>query len=201
MGSEDDDNDVPAWGGLIQTALDEAGDEEDEEGINVVSNSPISGGTGGEDGAKELPYVVLLNAAVSMIKSGELSDDEFVEGVKKLDVIADNALKVYAIPAVKKDLPGKLTDYQNEIVNSLEVQLHRLKEGLGLLLGYPETRSIDDLETGLKIAVKALNDSAEIQRKADAEKADIMEREQQEKARRAQRAAGVEEDDADESED
>lgn len=195
MGSVDDD-DTPAWGGAIQSALSEAGDEEDEEGINVVSSSPLSaGGATDESGTKELPYVVLLNAAVSMVKSGEISEAEFVEGVKKLDVIADNALKVYAIPAVKKDLPGKLTDHQNDIVSGLEIQLHRLKEGLALLLGYPQTKSIDDLETGLQIAIKALNDSAAIQKQADSERAAILQREKEERAKRAQKAAGAEAED------
>jgi len=192
MSSDDEANDVPAWGGAIQSAIDEAGEEEDDEGINVVSNSGLSSGSGpGEADSEELPYVVLLRAAVSMVQSGEITMDEFVEGVKKLDNIADQALKVYEIPAVKKDLPGKLTDYQNEIVSSLETQIHRLKEGLGLLLSYPASKAVDDLENGLQIAVGALHASADIQKKADAERAAILQEEKEEKAQRAQRAAAA----------
>ena len=126
--------------------------------------------------------MILLKAAVSTLKSGEISEEEFVEGVKKLDAIADNALKVYEIPAVKKDLPGKLTDHQNSIVSALEVQIHRLKEGLGLLLGYPSTKAVGDLDSGLQIAVDALNASADIQKKADTEREAIRQQEKEEKA-------------------
>ena len=187
-----DDDDAPAWGGAIQSALEEAGEEEDEdeEGINVVSTGGLSAASGAnETGKEELPYVILLKAAVSTLKSGEISEEEFVEGVKKLDAIADNALKVYEIPAVKKDLPGKLTDHQNSIVSALEVQIHRLKEGLGLLLGYPSTKAVGDLDSGLQIAVDALNASADIQKKADTEREAIRQQEKEEKAKRAQKAA------------
>lgn len=195
MSSDDEANDAPAWGGAIQSAIHEAGEEEDEEGINVVSNSGLSSGGGANEAdSEELPYVVLLQAAVTMVQSGEITVEEFVEGVKKLDNIADQALKVYEIPAVKKDLPGKLTDYQNEIVSSLEVQIHRLKEGLALLLSYPASKAVGDLETGLQIAVGALHASADIQKKADAEKAAILEREKEEKAQRAQDAAAADAD-------
>jgi hypothetical protein len=72
---------------------------------------------------------------------------------------------------------------------SLESQIHLLKQGLALMLSYPESRALGDLETGLEIAVKALNDSAQINKKADAEYTAIMEAEKEEKAQRAQRAA------------
>ena len=188
-----DEEDMPAWGGAIQSALSEAGDEEDEKGINVVSGAGLS--ADGQDPAADLPYVILLRQAVAAIKAGHISDEEFVEGVSKLDVICDNALKVYAIPTVKKDLPGKLTEHQNEIVNSLEAELHRLKEGLGLLLGYPESKSESDLDEGLQMAVDAMHASAAIQKAADTEKAAIDARKKEEKARRAQAA---EAEDADE---
>ncbi|MFN8607676.1 MAG: hypothetical protein U0931_09100 [Vulcanimicrobiota bacterium] len=188
-----DEEDMPAWGGAIQSALSEAGDEEDEKGINVVSGAGLS--ADGQDPAVDLPYVILLRQAVAAIKAGHISDEEFVEGVSKLDVICDNALKVYAIPTVKKDLPGKLTEHQNEIVNSLEAELHRLKEGLGLLLGYPESKSESDLDEGLQMAVDAMHASAAIQKAADTEKAAIDARKKEEKARRAQAA---EAEDADE---
>lgn len=192
MSSDDETNDAPAWGGAIQSAIHDAGDEEDEEGINVVSNSGLSSGSGANEAdSEELPYVVLLRAAVSTVQSGEITMDEFVEGVKKLDSIANQALKVYEIPAVKKDLPGKLTDYQNEIVSALEFQIHRLKEGLALLLSYPASKAVGDLETGLQIAVGALHASADIQKKADAERAAILQEEKEDKAQRAQRAAAA----------
>ena len=185
-----DDDDAPAWGGAIQSALAE-GDEEEEdgEGFNVVSTGGLSTGGADDGGKRESPYGVLLKAAVTMIKSGEISDEEFVEGVKKLDTIADNALKIYDVPAVKKDLPGKLSEYQNQIVSSLEAELHRLKEGLGLLLSYPSTRSVDDLDTGLQIAVDALNATGAIQKQAEAERDVVRRQEKEEKAKRAQKAA------------
>ena len=186
-----DDQDAPAWGGAIQSAINEAGDEEDEEPVNVVSGSGLSDDDDSDEDSDELPYVVLLRVAVAAVKSGDMSHDEFVEGVRKLDVIADNALKVYDIPAVKKDLPGKLTDYQNEIVGALEVQLHRLKEGLALLLGYPASQALGDLEQGLQLAVDAMHASADIQKKADEERAAILEEEKEEKARRARKAAAA----------
>lgn len=193
-----DEDDIPAWGGAIQSALSEAGDEEDEKGINVVSGGGLSADGADEPGG-ELPYVILLRQAVAAIKAGHISDEEFVEGVSKLDVICDNALKVYAIPTVKKDLPGKLTEHQNEIVNSLEAELHRLKEGLGLLLGYPQSKSESDLDEGLHMAVDAMHTSAAIQKAANVEKAAIDARKKEEKARRAQAAEAedAEEDDAD----
>ena len=186
-----DDDDAPAWGGAIQSALAEGEEEdEDEEGINVVSTGGLSAASGAnETGKEELPYVILLKAAVSTLKSGEISEEEFVDGVKKLDAIADNALKVYEIPAVKKDLPGKVTDPQNSIVSVLEVQIHRLNEELGLLLGYPSTKAVGDLDSGLQIAVDALNASADIQKKADTEREAIRQQEKEEKAKRAQKAA------------
>lgn len=194
MSPENEDKDVPDWGAALQSAIAEAGDQEDEEEprLDVVAAGGLPKET--QPASGELPYVVLLKAAVSMVQTGELSMEEYVEGVKKLDVIADNALKVYAIPAVKNDLPGKLDEHQNAIVNSLEVEIHRMKEGLGILLGYPETRAIGDLQTGLEITVSAMNTMAEIQQKADAEYARIMEQEKQEKARRAQKAAEAEAD-------
>ena len=194
MGSDDAENDAPAWGGAIQSAIHNAGDEEDEAGIDVVSGSGLSDGTG-PDGEEELPYVILLHAAVAAIKAGQITDAEFIEGVSKLDVIADNALKVYEIPAVKKDLPGKLTEHQNEIVSGLEAEIHRLKEGLTLMLSYPSTRDMAELDAGLQMAVGAMHASADIQTKADAERAAITEREKQEKAARAQKAAAADSDD------
>ena len=194
MGSDDAEKDLPAWGGAIQSAIHDAGEEEDEEGIDVVSGSGLSN-SGGADDDEELPYVILLHAAVAAIKAGHISDEEFLEGVGKLDVIADNALKVYEIPAVKKDLPGKLTEHQNNIVAGLEAELHRLKEGLTLMLSYPSTRDASELDAGLQLAVGAMHASAEIQMKADAERAAIAEREKQEKAARAQRAAAADSDD------
>ena len=199
MSSVDEETDVPAWdAGALHSAIASAGDEEeDEPGINVFANSglPSAGGAAGASESGELPYVTLLNAAASMVQTGEITMAEYIEGVGKLDAIADNALKVYAIPAVKKDLPGKLTDHQNAIVNALEVQLHKLKEGLALMLTYPETQAIGDLQAGLEIAVGSLNASADIKKKADAEYAAIMQREKDEKARRAQKAADADSDD------
>jgi hypothetical protein len=189
MSSEDDD--APDWGGAITSALEEAGEEDDEEGINVVSNDGLSAtaAAASETGTKELPYVILLKAAVSTLQSGEITEAQYIEGIKKLDTIADQALKVYEIPAVKKDLPGKLTDYQNQIVAALEEQIHRLKEGLALMLSYPTTKAIGDMETGLQIAVDALNASANIQKKADTEREAIRQQEKEDKAKRAQKAA------------
>jgi hypothetical protein len=191
MGPESEDDDMPDLGKAIQNARAEEGDEDDEPGIDVVSSVGLDGAAA-QAQSEELPYVVLLNAAVSMVKIGELSMEEYVEGVTKLDVIADNALKVYAIPAIKKDLPGKLTDDQNEIMGALETEIHRLKDGLDLLLSYPETLALGDLETGRQTAVSALNAMATIQKKADAERARILQSEQDDKARRAQQAAEAE---------
>lgn len=174
------------WSGALQGAISE-NEEDDPESIDVVSNTGLSGGSGGgSGGAEELPYVVLLNAAARTVQSGEISLEEFKEGLGKLDAIADNGLKIYAIPAVKNDLPGKLTDYQNKLMAALETELHNLKRGLALMLTYPDTKSVPDLQEGLRIAVGALNSSNEVKKKADAEKAAILEREEQDKARRTQ---------------
>ncbi|MBN9416426.1 MAG: hypothetical protein J0I12_13360 [Candidatus Eremiobacteraeota bacterium] len=185
-----DEEEVPAWGGAIQSAISQAGDEEDEEGVNVVSGDGL---TAGGSGAGELPYVTLLKLAVAGLRSGELSEEQFIEGVSKLDVITDNALRVYAIPTVKKDLPGKLTEHQNEIVDALEVELHRLKEGLTLLLNFPSTKNQGDLDTGLQTCIDAMNASRDIQSEAKIEKAAIDERKRDEKARRAEAAAAADE--------
>jgi len=193
------EDEVPAWGGAIQSALEDASDEDDDVNLNVVSGSGLPGVSAGEAGDKELPYVTLLKAAVTMVQSGEITMEQYVEGVSKLDAIADNALKIYAIPAVKKDLPGKLTDYQNSIVSGLEAEIHRLKEGLGRLLNYPNSQSSEDLEVGLELSVSALNTSAEIQKKADAERAAILKREKEERAGRSQQAAEAEEEEESDS--
>lgn len=193
------EEEVPAWGGAIQSALEDASDEDDDVNLNVVSGSGLPGVSAGEAGDKELPYVTLLKAAVTMVQSGEITMEQYVEGVSKLDAIADNALKIYAIPAVKKDLPGKLTDYQNSIVSGLEAEIHRLKEGLGRLLNYPNSQSSEDLEVGLELSVSALNTSAEIQKKADAERAAILKREKEERAGRSQQAAEAEEEEESDS--
>ena len=195
MSPASEEDDVPDLGDAIQNALANASDEHDEDShLDVVSNSGLPNGGGGSapQGKGELPYVVLLEAAVSMVKTGELTMEQYVEGVMKLDVIADNALKVYSIPAIKKDLPGKLTDHQNSLMGELETEIHRLKEGLGVLLSYPETLAIGDLETGLEASVSALKAMARVQKAADAEHAAIMEREREDKERRAQKAAEVE---------
>jgi len=193
--ASDEEEDGPSWGNAIQGAISDAEGEDDEVGINVVSGAGLSG-DGSESG--ELPYVTLLKLAVGGLKSGQLSEEEFVEGVSKLDVITDNALRVYAIPTVKKDLPGKLTDHQNEIVNALEAELHRLKEGLTILLNFPETQNPEDLEVGLQTCIDAMNASRDIQKAAKIEKAAIDARKAEEKAKRAQAAEAA---DDDESED
>jgi hypothetical protein len=193
MSPASEEDNIPDLGDAIQSALANASDEHDEDShLDVVSNSGLSGGGAAADKSGELPYVVLLKAAVSMVKTGELSMEEYVEGVMKLDVIADNALKVYSIPAIKKDLPGKLTEHQNSLMGALEAEIHRLKEGLGVLLSYPETRAIGDLETGLETSVSAMNAMAVVQKAADAEREAILQREQEDKERRAQKAAEVE---------
>lgn len=193
------EEEVPAWGGAIQSAIEDAGDEDDEVNLNVVSGSGLPGVSVGDADSKELPYVTLLKAAVTMVQSGEITVEQYVEGVSKLDAIADNALKIYAIPAVKKDLPGKLTDYQNSIVSGLEAEIHKLKEGLGRLLNYPSSQSQEDLEVGLELAVNALNASAEIQKKAEVERAEVLQREKDERARRGQQAAEAEEEEESDS--
>lgn len=187
-----DEEDVPAWGGAIQSAISQAGDEEDEEGVNVVSGSGLA--ADGADESGELPYVILLKQAVAGLKAGVLNEEQFVEGVSKLDVITDNALRVYAIPTVKKDLPGKLTDHQNEIVSALEAELHRLKEGLTILLNYPNTQNRGDLDSGLQLCIDAMNASRDIQKEAKVEKEAIDERKKDEKARRAQAAEAADAD-------
>ena len=189
-----DEEEVPAWGGAIQSAISQAGDAEDEEGVNVVSGGGLA--ADGVDASGELPYVILLKQAVAGLKAGVLSEEQFVEGVSKLDVITDNALRVYAIPTVKKDLPGKLTEHQNEIVNALEAELHRLKEGLTLLLNYPEAKNKADLDAGLQTCIDAMNASRDIQRAATIEKAAIDARKAEEKARRAQAAEAADEDES-----
>lgn len=196
MSAENEEENLPDLGAAIQGALAEAADTEDDDEpqLNVVSSGGLPEGASPHANSGELPYVVLLKAAVAMVQTGELSMDEYVEGVMKLDVIADNALKVYAIPAVKKDLPGKLSDHQNSIVDGLEAEIHRMKEGLGILLTYPETRAVGDLQTGLETAVSAMNNMAKIQKAADKEYAAIVERQQADKARRAQQAAEAEAD-------
>jgi hypothetical protein len=194
---DSEEKDPPDWGGAIQSAISEAGDDEDDDGpgINVVSSSGLTGTAASAPADREeLPYVTLLKAAVAMVQTGEITVEEYVEGINKLDAIADNALKVYAIPAVKKDLPGKLTGHQNAIVNALEVEIHRLKEGIATLLAYPASQAVGDLETGLEQSVNALNAMADIQAKADTERAAILQREKEEKARRAQKAADEDED-------
>ena len=189
-----DEEDGPSWGAAIQGAISKAEGEKDEEGVNVVSGGGLSGD--GSDASGELPYVTLLKLAVGGLKSGQLSQEEFLEGVSKLDVITDNALRVYAIPTVKKDLPGKLTDHQNEIVNALEAELRRLKEGLTILLNFPETQSREDLDIGLQTCIDAMNASRDIQKEARTEKAAIDARKAEEKARRAQAAEAADEDES-----
>lgn len=189
-----DEEDGPSWGAAIQGAISKAEGEKDEEGVNVVSGGGLSGD--GSDASGELPYVTLLKLAVGGLKSGQLSQEEFLEGVSKLDVITDNALRVYAIPTVKKDLPGQLTDHQNEIVNALEAELRRLKEGLTILLNFPETQSREDLDIGLQTCIDAMNASRDIQKEARTEKAAIDARKAEEKARRAQAAEAADEDES-----
>ncbi len=186
--SENDDD----WG--FSSAIARAKEEADDApGINVVSNSGVGAGAAA-NAAKELPYETLLNAAVSMVKTGKLTMEEYVAGVKKLDVIVDNALKVYAIPAVKKDIPGKLDEHQAGILNGLEAETRNMKAGLTRMLAYPETMSSDDLDGGHKQAVAAMHAIDAIQKKADAEKARLDQAHKEEKAKRAQKAAGAAED-------
>ena len=185
---DENENDVELdLGAAIQSAR--ANQEEDDPKLDVLANSGLAPDQVhyGEKG--DLPYVVLLKAAVATVQTGEITMEQYVEGVKKLDAIADNALKLYAIPAVKKDLPKRLDEHQNSIVDELEVQIHQMKKGLGILLSYPETQAVGDLETGLELAVSAMNKIGEVQKAADSEVARIKDQEQEDKARRAQQAA------------
>ena len=192
MSSESEE--LAAWGEALGNVLANRNENEDDDepNLDVLSDGGLPAKGAAAPNKDDLPYVVLLKAAVTMVKSGELSMDEYVEGVKKLDVIADNALKIYSIPAVKTDLPDKLEDHQYSIVTSLEAQIHKMKKGLGILLSYPETQAAGDLETGLETAVSAMNAIGQIQKQADAERARILEQEKEEKAKRAQKAAEAE---------
>lgn len=185
--ADDDDLDL---GAAIQSAKDTPDD--DTEKVDVVHSGGLEARSVeyGEPG--DLPYVKLLKAAVALVKTNELSIEEYVEGVKKLDAIADNALKLYAIPAVKKDLPDKLDEHQNALVGGLEAQIHKMKKGLTILLSYPETQAVGDLDVGLETAVSAMNEIGRIQKAADAEAERIQQQEQEDKARRAQQAAEAE---------
>lgn len=197
--SVDEEKDGPDWGGALQSAISEGGDEEDGPPLNVVANAGLSGvaaGAAGEPG--ELHYVTLLKAAVAMVKTGEITVDEYVEGVNKLVAINENALKIYQIPAVKKELPSKLTEHQYKIVLALEEELYKQKDGLMKLLAWPESQAIDDLDTGLEEAVGAMNRMHEIKQQADTEKAAIAEREKEEKARRAKALADADLEDVEE---
>lgn len=187
---DNEDTDDLDLGAAIQSAR--ANQEDDEQKVDVVQRGGLDERAVEYGNPDDLPYVKLLKAAVALVKTGELSMEEYVEGVGKLDAIADNALKLYAIPAVKKDLPGKLTEHQNSLVGGLEAQIHKMKEGLGILLSYPETQAVGDLEVGLQTAVSAMNEIDRIQGAADAERERIQEEEREEKARRAQKAAEAE---------
>ena len=187
---DNEDTDDLDLGAAIQSAR--ANPEDDEQKVNVVQRGGLDERAVEYGNPDDLPYVKLLKAAVALVKTGELSMEEYVEGVGKLDAIADNALKLYAIPAVKKDLPGKLTEHQNSLVGGLEAQIHKMKEGLGILLSYPETEAVGDLEVGLQTAVSAMNEIDRIQSAADAERDRIQDEEREEKARRAQKAAEAE---------
>ena len=78
------------------------------------------------------------------------------------------------------------------MVGGLEAQIYKMKEGLEILLSYPETQAVGDLEVGLQTAVSAMNEIDRIQGAADAERDRIQEEEREEKARRAQKAAEAE---------
>ena len=188
MASDSDQEDDWGLGNAIANAKEE---DDDGPGVNVVSNSGLSGNAGAAKAGKELKYVTLLNAAVSMVKTGKLSMEEYAAGVKKLDVICDNALKVYDIPALKKELPGKLDEHQSAIFFGLEAETRKMKAGLTRMLAYPQTNSSDDLEEGHKQAVAAMWAIDTIQTQADTEKARLDEVKKQEKAARAQKAAGA----------
>lgn len=181
------------WGGLSNAIASAKEEADDAPGVDVVSNSGVGAGAAANT-SKELPYETLLNAAVAMVKTGKLSMEEYTAGVKKLDVIVDKALKVYAIPAVKKDIPGKLDDHQAAILNGLEAETRNMKAGLTRMLAYPQTNSSDDLDGGHKQAVAAMHAIDAIQRKADSEKARLDKEFKEEKAKRAQKAAGAAED-------
>jgi len=187
---DNEDTDDLDLGAAIQSAR--ANQEDDEQKVDVVQRGGLDERAVEYGNPDDLPYVKLLKAAVALVKTGELSMEEYVEGVGKLDAIADNALKLYAIPAVKKDLPGKLTEHQNSLVGGLEAQIYKMKEGLEILLSYPETQAVGDLEVGLQTAVSAMNEIDRIQGAADAERDRIQEEEREEKARRAQKAAEAE---------
>ena len=187
---DNEDTDDLDLGAAIQSAR--ANQDEDEQKVGVVQRGGLDERAVEYGNPDDLPYVKLLKAAVALVKTGELSMEEYVEGVGKLDAIADNALKLYAIPAVKKDLPGKLTEHQNSLVGGLEAQIYKMKEGLEILLSYPETQAVGDLEVGLQTAVSAMNEIDRIQGAADAERDRIQEEEREEKARRAQKAAEAE---------
>lgn len=181
------------WSGALQGAITDDL-EEDPASISVVSGEGLGGGGAAGDGGGELPYVTLLHAAARTVQLGEITHAEFIEGIGKLDAIADNGLKIYQIPALKNDLAGKVTEHQLGIFKALEVELHNLKRGLALMLTYPETGDAGDLNAGLQIAVNALNTSNDIKKKADAEKARIDAAAEEDKARRAAQAGAAEED-------
>lgn len=189
MASDSNQDDDWGLGSAISSAKTAA---DDGPGVNVVSNSGLSAGASAKKpAAGELRYVTLLNAAVDMVKTGKLSMEEYTAGVKKLDVICDNALKLYNIPALKKDIPSKMDENQLLILNGLEAETRNMKAGLTRLLAYPESRSSADLEEGHKQAVDAMWAIDRIQKKADAEKARLDQKHKEEKAKRAQKAAGA----------
>lgn len=189
----EEDKDGPDWGGALQSAISEEG-EEDTPPLNVVANTGVPGQTAaGSEGDGELQYVTLLKAAVAMVKTGEITVDQYVEGVNKLVAINENALKIYQIPAVKKELPHKLTEHQYKIVLDLEEELYKQKAGLEKLLAWTESQAIDDLDTGLEEAVGAMNRMHLIKNRADTEKAAIQEKEKEDKARRVAQARAADE--------
>jgi hypothetical protein len=187
MSSNEQAGENDDWGAAVMSALHHAEGEDDQEGINFVSGGGgLATAVGGAEGGGS---VAALQDATTAIKSNEISMDEFVTVVGKVQTVANNALKLYAIPAVRKDLPGKLTEKQNELWLALEAQLLLIKEGTETMLAYATNSQIGELESGLDTVVKALKSAADIQKQADAEYAAIMEREKEEKAARAQKAA------------
>jgi len=189
MSSNEQAGESDDWGAAVMSAIHSDG-EDDQEGINFVSGGGGFGAAAGaEGGQQEMKSVADLQEATSAIKSNEISMEEFVNVVQKVQKVANNALKLYAIPAVKKDLPGKLTEKQNELWAGLETQLLRVKEGTETMLAYATNHQIGELEAGLETTVQGLKAAVDIQKQADAEYAVIMEREKEEKAERARKAA------------
>lgn len=165
-----EEDEIAPWD-LLADALDSLQDIDEPEEDPVLN--VLEGGHEELDGENPLVKVPLEKARnlvkirrlATQLEEGAISKDEFLNGIRPMHRSLENGLKLVKSKAVQKQL-AELDQVEREIFDETQAAIRLLMSGIGRMLQYKETESLDDVAAGLQTVEQAMQELDEIQDEA-----------------------------------